>query len=326
MAGQGADEDEAMAAAAAAAAAAAHQQPSTAGGGGLLGLRGWRSKSQVAPLGGETMRIKTKGRRLDVSGAASYAFLAALVLWFALEVVAFGVGYHELQLVPPPVADMQAGALVSALATRVRYYATELVVGAAAGAPAATLAPLQAQLAGTADELLFQYDQLLFGNASMGLSGSLYRSTARDSLLFGTGCLRAAASGPCYTPDSPFYPHTNYGLDALLKYYVQQAQLLAADNPVTLNLADTRYTFIWEARHARARGTRACGARARAAAPARERRSVPLICMTDSPPARRSFTATPALRRLRGRCCRSSFCQCSPRASLCSSSASSVLG
>ena len=153
----------------------------------LEGLRHMRL-SATAPLGAAAdgrLKIKTKGRTLDSTGAASYAFLLPLLAWGVLAVTAFGVAYQKLKAAPSPMTDLNAATLAAGLATRVRMHATDLVLAASRGAPAAQISALQAALMASAGALLAEHVAMLDGDTRMGLSGSLYRSPARDALLFG---------------------------------------------------------------------------------------------------------------------------------------------
>ena len=57
------------------------------------------------------------------------------------------------------------------------------------------------------------------------------------------GCLRTVA-GSCPPAESPLYPHVMFGLDALLKYYAAQAQLLAAAQEL-VTPSNAVFQFLW---------------------------------------------------------------------------------
>lgn len=207
--------------------------------------------NQIAPIGSNAegqLKITAKmGRKFDTAGSASYFFLLPVVVWGALTISAYGASCFLLQGIDTGLREMEVTALSHATATRVRFYATQLVVAAATpGAPQALADGFRRQLASEASELLRLHSAVVHGDKALGLAGALYVSEERNSLLFGAGCLRTQEA--CRPASDPYFTATNYGLDSLVKAFVEQAQLFAAD-PAELIAADNdKFNFLWDVR------------------------------------------------------------------------------
>lgn len=138
----------------------------------------------------------------------------------------------------------------SALAARVRYFASELVFGAQLGFPAAYLALQRSLLAASVAELQSSHRSIIRGNATLGLEGGLYSHPAVESLLFDRACLRASA--PCYPGAGakegahPWHWRTTSGLDTLLRQFAQEAESLMRDPDEALTTANEHFSFLWE--------------------------------------------------------------------------------
>ena len=111
---------------------------------------------------------------------------------------------------------------------------------------------LKGELVKTVEEFRSSYYGLVYGNASLGLAGSLLTNPARDDLLFTPGCLRASQ---CNSPDSiggspghPWQPMVRNGLAVLVHYYIKEAQYLAAEPSSALDESNEHFNFVWEAR------------------------------------------------------------------------------
>lgn len=65
-------------------------------------------------------------------------------------------------------------------------------------------------------------------------SGALFRAVSHAQLLFRDAlCLRKEQAG-CVGEDSPWYVVTHGGVDAMMRRLVEEATLLAMDNPATI--------------------------------------------------------------------------------------------
>lgn len=95
-----------------------------------------------------------------------------------------------------------------------------MIIQAQRNATDAQLTQIQAQLNDAASDLLWLHQSILDGNATLGLAGTAYASEEHNEVLFGTGCLRKDKSA-CYRPSDPFYARTRYGLDAMVRYFVE---------------------------------------------------------------------------------------------------------
>lgn len=207
------------------------------------------SRPQIAPLGASkegTLKIHTKGRKLDSSGSASYFFLWPIVAWGALTVTMYGLSCWLVSGADAGLRDIEAAGVASALATRVRFFATQLVLAASIGAEPTEVASLRLQLRAEADKLLRQHDAIVYGNAEIGLPGALYASEERNAVLYGEGCLRS--KGACRAKSDPFYTATNYGLENMVRAFADRAQLLSADSLPNLVVSNEYFAFIWDVR------------------------------------------------------------------------------
>lgn len=192
----------------------------------------------------------------------------------------------RFELWPPPAAVYSN--IEAAMGTRLRLFAVQLVIAAAAvPANPDVVAAARAALTNEANNLLEVHRGLIYGDPMRDLkgdrgdresgvsfifcvrmfncrvprkinwswlfvhflllcapSGSLYISAERQQLLFGEGCLRTQKA--CRSSSDPYYPATNYGLDAMVKHVVEQAQLLANDPLASLTPTNERFQFLWD--------------------------------------------------------------------------------
>ena len=187
------------------------------------------------------------------AGAASesYVLLAPLLAWGVLAITAFGLTFSELRATRAPTVDLNAAALACTLATRVRLYATQLVVAASRNATLGQLAAAQAALGSAASELLVQHVALLNGDPSQGISSPAALSPAHEQLMYGQGCLRTVDPETCFGPNDPEHSRVTYGLNACLRFFVAAAQQLAQETPASLMdptnpvLMNEEFRFVW---------------------------------------------------------------------------------
>eukprot|EP00898_Chlorokybus_atmophyticus_P005871 jgi/Chlat1/6285/Chrsp44S05780 len=209
--------------------------------------RGFKTNA-VVPMTNMTKSIslnsrQRKLRKLNSRGADSYRFLIPSAGFALLTLVSFIVGTLVLRANKAPLADTNGAQMASYLKTAVRFYAQELVLAQTNG-NAAGLPELRQLLNSTANELQHYHEALLYGDRKLGLSGALYRYKANINLLFGHGCL-AANPANCYNSTDKWYSVTNNGLDGLVYYYIQQAELLSEDADADLNWDNERFQFLW---------------------------------------------------------------------------------
>lgn len=138
--------------------------------------------------------------------------------------------------VPPPR---------SALATRVRFWATELVT--LANETRAAQAPLmQKNVNWAVGNATLNYYAAVYGVPSEGTEQALTADQSLDDLLFGEGfCLAASASG-CYSAKQPWYTATAFGLDDALHAWAEEALFLALEAPAAATTANDHFMFVWE--------------------------------------------------------------------------------
>lgn len=116
--------------------------------GGILSRLGAAS-AKVAPLLGadasdghlQIARAK-KPRVLLREGSSSLVFLVPLVLWGAAAVTCFAMSAVEHQAMDASLGDITFSSIMAARASRIRYFATQLVVSATAAIRAVTAAGL----------------------------------------------------------------------------------------------------------------------------------------------------------------------------------------
>ena len=68
--------------------------------------------------------------------------------------------------------------------------------------------------------------QALYGDASLGTTGSLLNNPARNALLFNPGCLAAEPGLPCSDPTHPWHAKTAFGLDNAVNFFMEEAAYL----------------------------------------------------------------------------------------------------
>eukprot|EP00898_Chlorokybus_atmophyticus_P008160 jgi/Chlat1/8345/Chrsp8S00675 len=189
--------------------------------------------------------LSSKGRKrhLNSTGADSYKFMVPTLAFGVLTLLSFMIGRAILIKNTEPLADTNAAQVVSYLQVRTRFYAAEVVLAQTNGNNG-SLPELRQLLNTTASRMQFYYESLLYGNHDLNLQGSLYHYPMNVKLLFGHGCLSGVPAN-CYNNTNPYYPMTNNGLDGLIYYYIQQAQLLSQDAAEELNWSNPRFQFMW---------------------------------------------------------------------------------
>lgn len=191
------------------------------------------------------IKIKTKARKMNTSGSSSYIYLVPIILWGAVGVTAFAISAQTLGNIADVLGDLVYSNIEAAMGTRLRLFAVQLMIAAAAQPPLpAVVASARAALNAEAKALLKVHTGLIYGDAANDLKGSLYISEERQNLLFGFGCLRTLK--PCRAVSDPYYPATNYGLDAMVKQVVEQAELLSNDPLAQLTVQNERFSFLWD--------------------------------------------------------------------------------
>lgn len=208
--------------------------------------------NQIAPIGANAegqLKIHTKGRKLDTAGSASYFFLLPIIAWGVLTVTIYGVSCYLLQGADMGLRHIEATSTCHAAATRVRFFAAQVVITAASNSPATVTNGYRQNLRGEAASLLKLHDGIIHGDASLGIASALYVSQDRNDLLYGEGCLRTEEE--CRPASDPYYTATNYGLDAMVRKYVEAAQLFAAEPAAALNTSNPHFDFIWDVRRRR---------------------------------------------------------------------------
>lgn len=204
--------------------------------------------NQIAPIGASgdgTIKIRAKARKMNTHGSSSYIYLVPIILWGAIGVTAFGISAETLGSIADVLGDLVFSNIEAAQGTRLRLFAVQLIIAAAAQPPVpAVVAEARRALAEEAATLLRVHTGLIYGDQANDLKGSLYISAERQQLLFGEGCLRTLK--PCRPTSDPYYPATNYGLDAMVRQVVEQAQLLASDPLESLTPTNERFAFLWD--------------------------------------------------------------------------------
>lgn len=71
-------------------------------------------------------------------------------------------------------------------------------------------------------------------------------------IYFDAGCLRTPASF-CLNSSNTYYPMTNYGLNLLTYYFLDQANLLVLDAAADATASNSRFAFIWSVSSAQPR-------------------------------------------------------------------------
>lgn len=128
----------------------------------------------------------------------------------------------------------------SALAHRTRYFALALVTKPLNVTTASTLAFLRK----ATDDLEMNYNATVYGDATQGTEETLTTNEAHDSILFGSVCLRDDAA-KCLAPAHPWYPYTNFGLDTLMRKYLEELRMLMLEPESTHTVNNTHFNFIW---------------------------------------------------------------------------------
>lgn len=68
--------------------------------------------------------------------------------------------------------------------------------------------------------------QALYGDATLGTTGSLLNNPARNALLFNPGCLAAEPGLPCSDVTHPWHAKTAFGLDNAVNFFMEEAAYL----------------------------------------------------------------------------------------------------
>lgn len=205
--------------------------------------------NQIAPLGANSeghLKIHTKGRKMDTAGSASYFFLLPFLAWGALAVTMFGVSCYLMQDADVGLRQMHATSVCHAMATRVRFYAAQMVITLGSNAPKAVTDGYRQNLRDEAAALLALHDAIIHGSAALGLEPTLYESEARHQLLYGAGCLRTEEA--CRPETDPYFTPTNFGLDAMMRAFAEKALLFAAEPAAAVTAANELFDFLWDVR------------------------------------------------------------------------------
>lgn len=216
----------------------------TAKEGGRPSLAPSAADTEVARM---AKKLHTKHqRRLDQRGAASYYFVLPLVLWGMLCIAGFAVSYTLLEDTRPSITDVRIASRSFSLLTRVRFFAQELVV-VPVGSPESAYAPIREKLTISLHDFSRHYYGVLYGDDELGTHGSMLSSTARDAVLFKPQCF--ATKEPC-TPDGhPWAPRKLQGLDNLVRFFIEEVEVLAIAPAYELTPDNPHFGFVWEAGH-----------------------------------------------------------------------------
>ncbi|KAI7846027.1 hypothetical protein COHA_000564 [Chlorella ohadii] len=180
-------------------------------------------------------------RKLTNSSVATYKMLLAFLAWACIVLLTYGLSILLLRSSIKPVADLAAAQKLHYLVSRLTYHTQKLCVSA--DAPTATKAAHDVM---DAVEQLDEYKAaLLYGSASLGLTGSILVGGAHEALWFGTGCLFRNASR-CYPAGHEYYDVTNFGLNRLLNQFIDAATAIAHDDFSAQALSNKQFQFMWE--------------------------------------------------------------------------------
>eukprot|EP00899_Mesostigma_viride_P020857 jgi/Mesvir1/28773/Mv07021-RA.1 len=137
------------------------------------------------------------------------------------------------------------------LSTRVIYDTQELVVAAQREPTSPNVAARRRDLADTAEWHMRYHKGLLFGDPTLGLTGSLYHGAGIEQLQFGVNqCLRRVKS-LCWNASNDYYVTTQSGVDALTHAFTKYAKVLALDSVADLSPdVSGRFHYIWDVGHA----------------------------------------------------------------------------
>ena len=178
--------------------------------------------------------------RADRSGAASYLFIVPLFLCGVSKAAIMSASLGLLGQSRDNARQLQDASEMLLIAAQVQVYSHELALTGAALAAwpqgAASLNFTRAQLAAAADRMLSKHLDVL--------TGSKLPQTVND-IYFDSSCLRADGLCPSVTQDPALAPAL-YGLDSLIRAYVQAAQTLAALPAAQLSAAAPSFQFVYQ--------------------------------------------------------------------------------
>ena len=168
--------------------------------------------------------IKAVLDRSDRSGSASYSFMLPLFLCGVLKVgiMSFTLSYLRSM----PVDVVAAAATAPALSSQLLFLAQELALDGAA-MDAGSLNATRSAVAATAAAMLQTHSSIVS-------SSTLATDSALCGLYFSASCLRAdhacpAAATPGGASDAAAAASAQFGVDALTRAYVTEAQARAPD-------------------------------------------------------------------------------------------------
>lgn len=108
----------------------------------------------------------------------------------------------------------------------------------------ATTAQTLERLAKSTDDLELNYNATVYGDAAEGTEETLTTSPEHDAIYFGPGCL-CADPAKCFPAGHPYHPYTNFGLDTLVRSYVEELRLLMLDPPEQHTVNNTHFNYVW---------------------------------------------------------------------------------
>ncbi|WIA17635.1 hypothetical protein OEZ85_014441 [Tetradesmus obliquus] len=215
-----------------------------------------RVASSMNPLrwfgSGKGNRVDTGKKQLVRNSRDAYIVAAPYVLWAFLIIFAYLLTIVELKSVQGPFRMLNSINFLVFRVTRGVLFALEICM-----APdAASMALRKQQTVQRLRDMQRDYTSFLYGFDALGpgeepddlttYQAAVFQNADLAHVFFRTtDCLRKDQAG-CYPVGHPFYDVSRNGLDAMATRFMQETQLLLADDPRDINVSNARLRYIWQ--------------------------------------------------------------------------------
>ncbi|KAF5832008.1 hypothetical protein DUNSADRAFT_12249 [Dunaliella salina] len=191
--------------------------------------------------------LNYNGKALITSWFKSMKLVLPLFLWQLAVLIVFAITQKQAKEMHSPLASLYAQSRVNAWFAHTRFIALELVM-----IPEGEKGDWQKELAGDAEFLEHEYELALYGNDGktskddpFPTQPATFASPVFSDLFFrDKGCHRED-QGQCFSEEHRYYEATHNGLDAMMRRFIRELKLLAADDVQDLVFTSERMDYIY---------------------------------------------------------------------------------
>eukprot|EP00775_Hariotina_reticulata_P007071 gene7071-7284_t len=196
--------------------------------------------------------IDTGKKQLVRSNRRTLLVTFPFLVWCAVLIMIYGVSLMQMGKVETPFQMLN---MVNFLVFRT-FRVVLVVLEMCLAGDASAIAELKQRTAECLNELRQDYTSFLYGFKALGPGAvrndlstdeaGIFQDSKLASIFFRyLGCMRDDPS-TCFPPSHKYYAATHNGLDAMASRFIEETELLLADQPGDINISNTRFEYIWQ--------------------------------------------------------------------------------